>query len=321
MVHTSTQALGDWLPYAHVSAPTWQPGDTMDVTAVLIEPFAETITPHFDAAMAATADVEPVWAGAANASVSRGLRPYQRVIHATRLTAYDPAGYLRALIWPNPQVAYPGNGFRVREAVVAFADTEAAARDAVATFFDGNNPDTSIETNDWSGAANASTSIQTIKRSPLRALDAPTQSVTYTLTGDTEFKEVWVPVPDGYTFHVGGLYARTGTANVKVTTDSQAVTELVPDMNPAVHVIPATAIANTGGGVTLSLTGVGTITLVGLMGQVLPDGRVPTMNTFASGQGTSGSRFVGDPSINGYSAVRDHMALSVRLKETGAWDE
>ncbi|MGW6229339.1 hypothetical protein ACWFQT_19725, partial [Cellulosimicrobium cellulans] len=62
MVHASTQAVGDWLPYAHLSAPTWQPGDTIDVTAVLIEPFAETITPHFDAAMAATADVEPVWA-------------------------------------------------------------------------------------------------------------------------------------------------------------------------------------------------------------------------------------------------------------------
>lgn len=167
MVHTSTQAIGGWLPYAHVSAPTWQPGDTMDVTAVLIEPFAETITPHFDAAMAATANVEPVWVGTPNASVSRGLRPYQRVVHATRLTAYDPAGYLRALIWPNPQVAYPGNGFRVREAVVAFADTEAAARDAVAAFFDGDTPQSGSIVRYWTGTSSASSSVEELVAGPV----------------------------------------------------------------------------------------------------------------------------------------------------------
>lgn len=181
MVHTSTQAVGDWLPYAHVSAPTWQPGDTMDVTAVLIEPFAETITPHFDAAMAATSTVEPVWAGTPNASVSRGLRPYQRIVHATRLTAYDPAGYLRALVWPNPQVAYPGSGFRVREAVVAFADTEDAARAAVAAFFDGATPTTTLPDGStlvrtWSGAANASSSIETRVPALLSAYVEPDQA-------------------------------------------------------------------------------------------------------------------------------------------------
>lgn len=194
-------------------------------------------------------------------------------------------------------------------------------RGAVTPYLDGSLADTRLYDYAWLGAANASASIRRAQTNPLRNLDAPTQSATYTLTGDTEFQTVWVPVPDGYTFHVGGLYARTGTANVKVVTDNEVTTELVPDMNPAVHVIPATAISNTGGGVTLSLTGTGTITLVGLMAQVLPNGRVPTANTFMSGQGTSGSKFVGDPSINGYSAVRDHLALSVRLKETGAWDE
>lgn len=194
-------------------------------------------------------------------------------------------------------------------------------RGAVTPYLDGSLTDTRLYDYAWLGAANASASIRREQTNPLRNLNAPTQSATYTLAGDTEFQTVWVPVPDGYTFHVGGLYARTGTANVKVVTDNEVTTELVPDMNPAVHVIPATAISNTGGGVTLSLTGTGTITLVGLMAQVLPNGRVPTANTFMSGQGTSGSKFVGDPSINGYSAVRDHLALSVRLKETGAWDE
>lgn len=163
--------------------------------------------------------------------------------------------------------------------------------------------------------------VITTLSSPLVALNAPLQSATYTLTADTVFEAVWVPVPDGYTFHVGGLYSSTGTANIVATPDAGAAVPLTPDMNAATHVIPATAITSAGGGVTLSLTGVGTITLVGLMAQVLPNGRVPTANTFMSGQGTSGSKFVGDPSINGYSAVRDHLALSVRLKETGAWDE
>lgn len=229
-------------------------------------------------------------------------------------TITQAADYLRASVIATGALA----GGQIIDVTCGMVDVGASRLEP---YFDGDLPSTPQRTNSWVGTVNQSASLQVVQRNPLTALNAPPQSATYTLTSATTFKKVWIPVPDGYTFHVGGLYSRTGTANVKVVTDLDATVELTPDMDPAPHVIPSKAISNTGGGVTLSLTGVGTISLVGLMAQVLPNGRVPTLNTFASGQGNSGSEFASDPTVTGYSAVRDHMALSVTLKEVGAWDE
>lgn len=140
----------------------------------------------------------------------------------------------------------------------------------------------------------------------------PAQSAVYTLTASTETQQVWVPVPSGYQFYFAGLLSRTGTAAVTLT----------PTTGSAVNVTnttPAT-LTSVGGGVTVSLSGVGTITMQGLMAKVLPTGTAAS-STFSSGQGHSGCAFAGDPSVNGYSAVRDQLALSVTLKEVGAWDE
>lgn len=155
MVHTATQPIGTWLPFLHLTNPGLKAGDTVDLTCAMVEPFTDTVTPHFDAAMDATPDVEPVWAGTPNASISRGLRPYKRFVHASRLTTYDPAGFIRALAWPSPQVAYPQNGFRLRRAVITFGSTEAEVRGAVSSYFDGDSQGAS-----WSGTPNASTSSQ-----------------------------------------------------------------------------------------------------------------------------------------------------------------
>lgn len=155
MVHTATQPFGAWLPFAHFSNPGFKVGDTIDLVCAMVEPFTDTVAPHFDAAMDATPDVEPVWAGTPNASISRGLRPYKRLVHASRLVTYDPAGFIRALAWPNPQVAYPQNGFRLRRAVITFGSTEAEVRGAVSSYFDGDSQGAS-----WSGTPNASTSSQ-----------------------------------------------------------------------------------------------------------------------------------------------------------------
>lgn len=152
------------------------------------------------------------------------------------------------------------------------------------------------------------------------ALNAPAQRATYTLDADSAPESVWVPVPDGYSLHIGGLFSVTGTAAVRAIPNTGSPVNLTPSSTTTAHNFLTTVMSGVGGGVELSLSGIGTVNLWFLGAQVLPNGRVPTSTTFFSGQGTSGSRFVGDPSINGYSAVRDHVALSVRLKETGAWD-
>ncbi len=156
---------------------------------------------------------------------------------------------------------------------------------------------------------------------PANTLNAPTKTAVYLLDENSVTRTVWLPVPDGYSLHVGGLLAGAGTAAVTATPDSGSAVNLQNDLTTTPHNYHHRVLSSVGGGVTLSLTGEGGLNLWCLGAQVLPDGRTPTTTTFQSGQGTSGSRFVGDPTITGYSAARDHVALGIRLKETGAWDE
>lgn len=139
----------------------------------------------------------------------------------------------------------------------------------------------------------------------------PANSATYTLDEDTVSVELWLPVPPGYHFHLAGFgVSRAGTAALTIT----------PDTGSAVNVTGNTPVvlSNAGGGVTLALSGEGTITLQGLVARVRSTSGAIAM-PFKSGGGHSGCAFSGDTSLTGYSAVRDQLALSVTLKEVGAW--
>ena len=65
---------------------------------------------------------------------------YTKLTMVSQVTSYDPAGYVRTLIWPTETGTDPG-GFRFRRAVVTVADTEDEALEAVSAFFDGDTPD------------------------------------------------------------------------------------------------------------------------------------------------------------------------------------
>lgn len=75
-------------------------------------------------------------------------------------------------------------------------------------------------------------------------------------------------------------------------------------------------------GVYVSFWGSGTLTLSGMVAQVLPTGTSAPTGNFRSGQGHSGCRFVGSPPVSGYSApsALDLQSLSATLVETGAWE-
>ena len=126
---------------------------------------------YVDGSLPPTEDLEPIWTGTAHNSISRGLRPYQRVVFSSRLTAYDPAGYLRAIAWPSPTVSVPRNGFRLRRAVVSFAGTQDAAEAVAREFFDGSTPPNPEYNYSWTGVANASTSQRLIGIPPLDSID------------------------------------------------------------------------------------------------------------------------------------------------------
>lgn|GEM_PF-587060 len=96
------------------------------------------------------------FAAQAGASTPGVSGQWQRSVHAAQITADGAgAGYLRALAWPNTSA---GGAFRVRRAVVAYADTEAAARAAVAQHFDGGTRLPDGRRGRWTGTPGASPS-------------------------------------------------------------------------------------------------------------------------------------------------------------------
>lgn len=75
-------------------------------------------------------------------------------------------------------------------------------------------------------------------------------------------------------------------------------------------------------GVYISFWGTGSLTLSGMVAQVLPAGDPAPTGNFPSGQGHSGCRFAGQPTVGGYSSPQalDLQSMSLTLIETGAWE-
>lgn len=160
---------------------------------------------------------------------------------------------------------------------------------------------------------------------PPNALDFPVQSIRYDTTGLTS-RTVWVPVPAGYTAWVGA-YGTNGTGGtIQVYPSTGASTYDTPTTLTLMDVTSnnarfnASFAASSGyTGVELRLGGAGTITLTGIMVQVLPDGTTPETGSFISGQGNSGCTFVSQPEYTPYSAAFDQVGVVVELVETGGW--
>jgi hypothetical protein len=135
--------------------------------------------------------------------------------------------------------------------------------------------------------------------------------------------EFFVPIPPGHTAWFGA-HGAAGTGGV---------VEVLPALGAtAVGAATPLALLTTTGstrfnhsvssdegiGAIVRLGGVGTITLAGLMVQVLPTGKTPTDTDFISGQGSTGLRFE-EVEYNPYSAALDKVSLTVQLNEDEAW--
>lgn len=106
-----------------------------------------------------------------------------------------------------------------------------------------------------------------------------------------------------------GLYALTEAA-------AQPVPMLSANTNQRTNVsIPLVT------GVTITLSGVGFLTLAGLIAQVRPDGEPVPNGGFLGGEGHSGCQFESFPTVVGYSSPQalDKQSVTARLIETGAW--
>lgn len=155
----------------------------------------------------------------------------------------------------------------------------------------------------------------------------PVQSATYTIAPGDPARNVWIPIPTGYSAHVG-VYGIEGTGGqVFVTPTINAALDDTPLaltlMNPIDDARTNTVVSASDGynGIKLNLGGDGTITIYGMIVQVLKDGQTPTPGGFISGQGHSGCQFASQPEYTPYSAAFDNVGMVVSFVETGSWEQ
>lgn len=160
---------------------------------------------------------------------------------------------------------------------------------------------------------------------PSNTINLPVKSIVYTCA-PTGSRSVWVPIPTGYTAHIGA-WGQAGTGGQLVATPTTGATTIGTPANvtlQAASVInPITqTVAASGGntGVLLSLGGTGTVTLTGIVVQVLPDGESPQIDGFISGQGNSGCTML-QPEYTPSSVAYDRVELAVELVETEGWSQ
>ena len=154
----------------------------------------------------------------------------------------------------------------------------------------------------------------------------PVQSAQYTIAAGDKARTIWIPIPQGYAAHIGVFGTADGgkvisTATVGAT--SYAAPYDIELMSVSSIARTNTTVENNGSinGVELKLGGVGTITLSGMIVQVLKIGHEVTPGGFISGQGNSGCQFEAQPEYTPYSAMFDNVGMTATLIETGIWEQ
>lgn len=146
---------------------------------------------------------------------------------------------------------------------------------------------------------------------PANVYDYPSYGAQYTVAGPGELT-VSIPVPPGFTAHIGVHGSATGTAVIKLNGVNATLL--------ATTTSTLTNMAIPGSGfVTFRLDGTGTITLYGLVMRLLPTGSATPTGPFVPGDGHSGLKLAEDPQITGYSSALDSQAITANFVEVGAW--
>jgi hypothetical protein len=156
------------------------------------------------------------------------------------------------------------------------------------------------------------------------SLGYPIKSATYSTNSSYVRPQLFIPIPPNMTFWIGAHGTATGSSVVKVT-PTVGVTGLGTPVSLTLLAVNTITRVDTSfdgasySGVLIELNGTGTITLAGLIGQILPTGTTPSTGGFISGQGHSGCQFAEQPKLQNYSSAMDKVALTARLVETQAW--
>ncbi len=162
-----------------------------------------------------------------------------------------------------------------------------------------------------------------ITQTPANSLNFPTESIIYTVAAG-QTREVWIPIPEGHRAHIGA-FGSDGTGGTVVATPTiNSINNGTPVTLTLMDVTDDSRFNQSFGaasydGVMLSLGGVGTLTLSGIMVQVLEEGVNPPAGGFISGQGNSGLQFMNQPTYTPYSSALDRVGVVVELAEYYGW--
>lgn len=155
----------------------------------------------------------------------------------------------------------------------------------------------------------------------------PVESAVYTVTSSSRIPSIYLPIPPGYTLHVGAHGSlQSGNATVTIRPEVSAISSGAQAnltlLSTATSVrTNATVAGGTYIGATISMasTSTGRIQLDGLIAQLLPNGQSPLPGGFIAGIGQSGMEFADQPAVTEQSAAFDRVGCSVELIETEAW--
>lgn len=165
------------------------------------------------------------------------------------------------------------------------------------------------------------------------AIGLPVQSAYYpslggATTSPTLGSSVFIPIPQGYTLHVGAYYSATGSGSVFVTPVNNngtwgAAVPITPQANSSTALVTQ-SFENLRGvrlWVGRSTSANSTITLAGMIAKLVETGKsVDVSGGWIGGQGHSGCRFSGTPSYVTNSPIEGgRVGFAATFKEVGAW--
>lgn len=160
---------------------------------------------------------------------------------------------------------------------------------------------------------------------PANGLGYPTFAAQYTMSSGMTKPPLYIPIPPDHRLWVGVHGATSGNGAVNLIPATGPATFGSATALPFLSATTTTRVSNSVDGdnypgAFLQMAGSsGTVTLYGVIAQVLPWNVTPSTGGFISGQGHSGCQFSEDPVYTQNSAALDKVSLSVSLTEVGGW--
>lgn len=164
----------------------------------------------------------------------------------------------------------------------------------------------------------------------------PVQSAYYDLTGVDDGwrgKEdaVFLPIPDGYTIHLGAVYSQSGEGAVLYRTQASngglGAVQVLPTINPGASSLVSDSVTSSSAGVWVWVgnenAGAGAVTLTAMTARLDLTARPRAdigNGPWIGGQGHSGCRFVGKPTyIENTGVSGGQVSFAASFREVGSW--